>query len=133
MRRTPVSTSEDLQSNRTDRRRFLEGLAALGGAASLAVPAGPSPYTALAQQGSRDPASLATSSGWYVQNGRAIWGYGLHNDWWGGYRGLPTGWWTDCPLRPSLIRNAPGRSGPNLTEDLDKASTTCGTTAMSCS
>jgi hypothetical protein len=45
---------------------------------------------------------LATSNGWYVQNGRAIWGYGLHNDWWGGYRGLPTGWWTDCPLRPSL-------------------------------
>ena len=120
MRRTPVSTSDDSQANRTDRRRFLEGLAALGGGASLAVSAGPSPNAAPAQQGSRDPAPLATSNGWYVQNGRAIWGYGLHNDWWGGYRGLPTGWWTDCPLRPSLIRNAPGRSGPNLTEDLDK-------------
>ena len=120
MRRTPVSTSDDSQANRTSRRRFLEGLAALGGGASLAVSAGPSPNAAPAQQGSRDPAPLATSNGWYVQNGRAIWGYGLHNDWWGGYRGLPTGWWTDCPLRPSLIRNAPGRSGPNLTEDLDK-------------
>jgi hypothetical protein len=108
MRRTPVSTSDDSQANRTNRRRFLEGLPALGGGASLAVSAGPSPNAAPAQPGSRDQAPLATSNGWYVQDGRAIWGYGLHNDWWGGYRGLPTGWWTDCPLRPSLIRNGDG-------------------------
>jgi hypothetical protein len=39
---------------------------------------------------------------------------------WGGYRGQPTGWWTDYELGPSLIRNDPGQGGPNRTEDLEK-------------
>ncbi len=148
MRRTPVSTSDDSKGKPVDRRRFLEGLAALGGGVTIAVStapwrnaapvppqsgSSPSGMASVAtgptevrggrgasdqRQESRDSAHLATSNGWYIQNGRAIWGDALHNDWWGGYRGLPTGWWTDSPLRPSLVRNAPGRSGPNLTEDL---------------
>jgi len=45
-------------------------------------------------------------NGWYVQDGRAIWGYGQYNGWWGAYRA-------------NLTRNAPGEIGPNRTEDLD--------------
>ena len=57
MQRTPVSKSDDSQTNRTDRRRFLEGLAALGGAASLAVSAGPSQNAAPALTGISRPGS----------------------------------------------------------------------------
>jgi hypothetical protein len=90
-----------------DRRRFLAGMTALGAGATLpAEPAG-SPY-------------LETSNGWYVQDGRPIWGYAQENEWWGGYRGQPAGWWTDIELGPSLIRNDLGKVGPNRTEDLDR-------------
>jgi hypothetical protein len=90
-----------------DRRRFLAGMTTLGAGAALpAEPAG-SLY-------------LETSNGWYVQGGRPIWGYAQQNEWWGGYRGQPTGWWTDIELGPSLIRNDPGKLGPNRTEDLER-------------
>ena len=121
------------------RTLFLESLATLGAGMAIAAttthisPAsGAAPATThptdvqgngdpgVQRQGTQETPCLETSNGWYVQKGRAIWGYGQHNDWWGGYRGQPTGWWTDCPLRPSIVRNAPGRIGPNLTEDLPK-------------
>ncbi len=145
-----MSTPENSKSKLADRREFLERLAALGGGVTVAAsavpllnaaqgqepPASPLPRSASAATGPAEDRSgrgatatpqavhdspcLETCNGWYIQNGRVLWGYALHNDWWGGFRGLPTGWWTDCPLRPSLIRNAPGRVGVNLTEDLAK-------------
>lgn len=51
---------------------------------------------------------LAVQNGWYVHNGRAIWGYAQHNGWW------------RAGQRANITRNAPGRIGPNRTEDLDK-------------
>ncbi len=51
---------------------------------------------------------LTIENGWFVQNGRIIWGYAQHNGWWRAGR------------RPNITRNAPGRVGPNRTEDLDK-------------
>jgi hypothetical protein len=91
------------------RRRFLAGVAWLGGPSAVTVGAA-----------SPDLPYLATSNGWYVQNGKPIWGYARASEMWGGYRGRPTGWWTDYELGPSLIRNDPGRTGPNRTEDLDQ-------------
>jgi len=129
MKRTQVSTPDNAKVRPANRRRFLEGLATLGGGVTIAAstarllngaPVQGSRGASGQHDGTLDSPCLKTSNGWYIQDGRAIWGYGQHNDWWGGYRGLPTGWWTDCPLRPSLVRNAPGRVGPNLTEDLAK-------------
>lgn len=51
---------------------------------------------------------LSVQNGWYVDNGKAIWGYGQHNGWW------------RPGQRPNLARNALGQIGPNRTEDLDK-------------
>ena len=51
---------------------------------------------------------LAVQNGWYVHNGRAIWGYAQHNGWW------------RAGQRANITRNAPGQIGPNRTEDLDK-------------
>jgi hypothetical protein len=51
---------------------------------------------------------LETENGWYVYNGRVVWGYAQHNGWW------------RAGQRANITRNAPGRSGPNRTEDLDK-------------
>ncbi|MFC1806126.1 DUF6298 domain-containing protein [Planctomycetota bacterium] len=56
----------------------------------------------------RRAAGLRVMNGWYVQKGRAIWGYGQHNGWW------------RPGQRPNLTRNAPGTTAPNRTEDLDK-------------
>src|SRR5262249_2102609 len=118
-----------------DRREFLGTVAALsGGAAALAAGAelfGAAESTALAAPATLGNSSyLETSNGWltdggestvgYAHGGKAIWGYAHHNHWWGGYRGAPTGWWTDADLSPSLIRNDPGKIGLNHTEDLGK-------------
>ncbi len=104
-----TTKSAGIPHNVLGRRAFLTGLAALGGPAAIgqhkAVP---------------DSRYLETSNGWYIQNGKVIWGYARHNQWWGGFRGQPTGWWTDTELGPSIIRNDPGKVGPNRTEDLDK-------------
>ena len=51
---------------------------------------------------------LATENGWYVHNGKAVWGLAQHNGWW------------RAGQRPNITRNAPGQVGPNRTEDLDK-------------
>ena len=51
---------------------------------------------------------LAVQNGWYVHNGRVIWGYAQHNGWW------------RAGQRANITRNAPGQIGPNRTEDLDK-------------
>jgi hypothetical protein len=89
---------------------------AMGGTGPEAVTHGeaPKPKTR------RDSLYLETSNGWYTQEGKVIWGYARANQWWGGYRGQPTGWWTDIELGPTLIRNDPGQVGPNRTEDLEK-------------
>ena len=49
---------------------------------------------------------VAVQNGWYVHDGRAIWGYAQHNGW------LRAG------QRANLTRNAPGQIGPNRTEEL---------------
>jgi len=54
------------------------------------------------------PAGLRVQNGWYVHNGKAVWGYAQHNGWW------------RAGQRPNITRNAPGQVGPNRTEDLDK-------------
>jgi hypothetical protein len=95
------------RENGVDRRAFLGGLVSLGQGALAAGPG-------LA------PLYLETSNGWYLHDGKVIWGYAGDSPMWGGYRGQPTGWWTDCELGPSIIRNDPGHVGPNGTEDLDK-------------
>ena len=47
-----------------------------------------------------EPASgLSVQNGWYVEDGKAIWGYGQHNGWW------------RPGQRPNLARNAPGEIG----------------------
>lgn len=51
---------------------------------------------------------FAVQNGWYVQDGKVIWGYAQHNGWW------------RVGQRPNLARRAPGEIGPNRTEDLDK-------------
>ena len=51
---------------------------------------------------------LSIENGWFVHNGRIVWGYGQHNGWW------------RSGQRPNITRNAPGQVGPNRTEDLDK-------------
>jgi hypothetical protein len=50
---------------------------------------------------------MAIINGWLVRNGCVIWGYAQHNGWWGAYR-------------TNITRREPGRTGPGLTEDLDK-------------
>jgi hypothetical protein len=54
------------------------------------------------------PTGLTIQNGWYVHNGRVVWGYGQHNGWW------------RPGQRANLTRNAPGDVRPNRTEDLDK-------------
>ncbi|MCP4782231.1 MAG: hypothetical protein GY903_14255 [Fuerstiella sp.] len=54
------------------------------------------------------PSSLSVHNGWYVHDGAAVWGLLQHNGWW------RTG------QRPNITRNAPGETGPNRTEDLNK-------------
>jgi hypothetical protein len=133
MKRKSDHASVDREAHRVNRRRFLSQVAALGSAA-VAASAGNALVTAPPRAGSaavipdaagegatpRDSLYLETSNGWYLQNGKVIWGYARANEMWGGYRGKPTGWWTDYELGPSLVRNDPGRVGPNRTEDLDK-------------
>ena len=86
----------------------------MGGTGPEAVTQGKAPKPKI-----RRSLYLETSNGWYMQDGKVIWGYARDNAMWGGYRGQPTGWWTDIGLGPSLIRNDPGKGGPNRTEDLD--------------
>jgi len=54
------------------------------------------------------PKDLQIYNGWFVQDGKVIWGNAQHNGWW------------RPGQRPNLTRNAPGDIGPNRTEDLDK-------------
>lgn len=62
---------------------------------------------------------LKVENGWFTHDGRVIWGYAQHNGWWGGLRrkGSP---FNSYKVRTNITRNAPGRVGPDLTEDLDK-------------
>jgi len=52
--------------------------------------------------------ALRIQNGWFVHNGRVVWGYAQHNGWW------------RPGQRPNITRNAPGDVRPNRTEDLDK-------------
>ncbi len=64
-----------------------------------------SPLVSFAAEG---PAGLRVQNGWYVHNGKVVWGYAQHNGWW------------RAGQRPNITRNAPSQVGPNRTEDLDK-------------
>jgi hypothetical protein len=67
-----------------------------------------------------DPGSPARiENGWFVQDGRAIWGYAQHNGWWAGFR-EGDAWWATYGVRTNITRRAPGQTGPGLTEDLDR-------------
>lgn len=54
-------------------------------------------------------AGLEVRNGWYVHEGKVVWGNAQYNGWWGAYR-------------TNITRNAPGMIGPNRTEDLEKLS-----------
>jgi hypothetical protein len=135
--RRTTSTTDHAKANLTDRRQFLKALAAAGGGAVVAEctppllgaaegpPEAAAPGNAQRGRGAagqvreaHEPSCLETSNGWYLQDGKVIWGYAQQGQWWGGYRGQPTGWWTDTPLSTCITRNAPGEIGPNRTEDL---------------
>lgn len=131
MKRESKPIPQESTSSRMGRRRFLAGMAALSGSTGLAMPTGneaiPSGGAGLAATNEALPRGtgpdslyLETCNGWYMQDGTVIWGYARNNEMWGGYRGKPTGWYTDYELGPSLIRNDPGKAGANRTEDLDK-------------
>lgn len=62
---------------------------------------------------------MSIENGWFVHNGKVVWGCAQHNGWWGGYR-KNAGWIHQYKVRTAICRNAPGRVGPSLTEDLDK-------------
>ncbi len=65
---------------------------------------------ALALAGERDEphSGLTVRNGWYVHDGKVVWGLAQHNGWW------------RVGQRPNITRNAPGAVGPNRTEDLDR-------------
>jgi hypothetical protein len=131
-----MSSSPKSESPRIDRREFLGTLAVLGGGAiagaiapnlvngAAATPAVESPAGASAGSTPRSSSSngryLETANGFYLHNGKAVWGASHHAHWWGGYRGEPHGWYSDAGLSAALIRNDPGKIGPNRTEDLEK-------------
>ena len=52
------------------------------------------------------PGGLTVRNGWYVHDGKVIWGLAQHNGWW------------RAGQRPNITRNAPGEVGPNRTENL---------------
>ncbi|MCL2730876.1 MAG: DUF6298 domain-containing protein [Actinomycetia bacterium] len=62
---------------------------------------------------------MRVTNGWYVDEGRVVWGLAQHNGIWGGYRERD-GWFADCPIRPNIAARDPGRTGPGHTEDLDR-------------
>jgi len=70
-------------------------------------------------QASPAEAGLTIENGWFVHNGKVVWGCAQHNGWWGGYR-KSTGWIQQYKVRTAICRNAPGQVGPSFTEDLDK-------------
>ena len=59
-------------------------------------------------------------NGWYVENGRVIWGFAQHNGWWAGYR-EGTGWYTQYRVRPNITRYDPLNTGPCFTESFGKS------------
>lgn len=96
-----------------------EGLRVVAaGEVAFAKPAEFGDEAALHLQKARPPArgkrasersgGLSLENGWFVHDGRALWGYAQHNGWWRGGQ------------RANITRNAPGQAGPNRTEDLDQ-------------
>jgi hypothetical protein len=148
MKQRSDHTRDGVGVSLVDRRSFLAGIASLGGSAAVAVSAPSMPAPDRSAQESKPPSGsavggnsaeavthsearnpetgrdslyLETSNGWYMQGGKVICGYARGgNEVWGGYRGQPTGWWTDAAFGPSLVRNDGGHVGPNRTEDLDQ-------------
>jgi hypothetical protein len=57
---------------------------------------------------SHTQSGLRLENGWFVHNGRVVWGNAQHNAWWTPTEGA------------NLTRRMPGVIGPNRTEDLDK-------------
>jgi len=53
-------------------------------------------------------ATLGIENGWFVHNGRVVWGYAQHNAWWKPSEGA------------NRTRRLPGTLGPKRTEDLEK-------------
>ena len=62
---------------------------------------------------------LSIQNGWFVHNGKVIWGCAQHNGWWGGYR-KSAGWFGQYKVRTAICRRDPARIGPSFTEDLDR-------------
>ena len=60
------------------------------------------------RRSAKSATGLTVQNGWYVHNGKVVWGFCQHN-----------GWWREGQ-RPNLARNALGEIGPNRTEDLDR-------------
>ena len=63
--------------------------------------------------------SLGLENGWFTHNGKVVWGNAQHNGWWGGLR-KEGSWINTYKVRANITRNAPGKVGPSLTEDLGK-------------
>jgi len=66
--------------------------------------------SALAGKRDEPHSGLMVRNGWYVHDGKVVWGLAQHNGWW------------RAGQRPNIARNAPGAVGPNRTEDLDRLS-----------
>jgi len=66
-----------------------------------------------------EPGGLEIVNGWFMQDGRVIWGAAQHNGWWGGYR-RNDDWVHQYKVRTALCRRDPNHIGPSFTEDLDQ-------------
>lgn len=66
------------------------------------------PLAVHAEQREAPAKGLQIENGWFVHDGRVVWGYAQHNGWWRPGR------------RANITRRAPGQMGPNRTEDLDQ-------------
>ncbi len=86
---------------------MLQSLATLRLARNLALAASFLCAAFVAAAESETP-GLTVKNGWYVCDGKVVWGYAQHNGWW------------RAGQRPNLARRAPGEIGPNRTEDLDR-------------
>ena len=92
-----------------DVRRFYEALGDHYGLRAECKITGAIPVPAKSSASSRPEAlGLGLENGWFVHNGRLVWGNTQHNGWWRAGR------------RANITRRAPGHMGPNSTEDLDK-------------
>ncbi len=72
--------------------------------------------------GFRHSSEIVIKNGWIVSGNRVIIGNGQRTDYWGGYKqcqGNPE-WIHNYKTYTAITRNIPGKTGPCLTEDLDR-------------